>query len=79
MTNIAQVGPFFTVEDVKKLRDNTRIGTEIEFYTERYTEGLKANMKRIIKGKVIRKYSHVFELDTGETFAWVDYLLGKRK
>ena len=71
----------YHIEEIKALRDETKIGETIKFRSNRYYEiaisGL-VGKPRVIEGKVIAKYPHVFELDNGETHTWVDYIMGRQ-
>ena len=69
----------YHIVDVEKLRDKTKIGETIKFKIYRNYYFLDdAVVSGIVKGKVIAKYPHVFELDDGSTYSWVDYMLGKQ-
>lgn len=77
--NEVNCGYHLYIEDVHALRDATAIGQTIKFKTDRYFRKNDKNvgMERIITGKVVEKYPHVFKLDTGYIYSWVDYILGK--
>lgn len=71
----------FPLKNIHMLRDRTKIGETIKFRSDRYyEEGLSGNegKPRVITSKVVAKYPHVFELENGETYTWVDYMLGKQ-
>ena len=70
----------YTVDDIDRLRDNTPIGSIIEFRVEDSVATDKGGQKKIqktIKGKVTAKFPHVFVLDKKCTYTWKDYLMGK--
>lgn len=74
--------PYIYVNDVDKLRDNTKVGDTIEFMTDKYARydgydhrGFKDTKK--IKAVVKAKYPNVFVLDDGQIFSWVEYIIGK--
>lgn len=74
--------PYIHVEDVNKLRDNTRIGELIEFTSDKYArcdgfgyQPFKDTKK--VKGIVTAKYPNIFVLNDNETYSWVDYIIGK--
>ena len=66
--------PHIHVEDVHKLRDNTRIGELIEFTSDKYARcdgfGYQPfkNVKKV-KGIVTAKYPNVFVLNDNSTFS----------
>lgn len=71
------------VENVDELRDETPVGAEIEFVSDRYCRILDDVPmrfgKRVIKGTVEAKFEHVFMLTNGNTYSWKEYMLGKLK
>jgi len=70
------------VAEIERLRDEIKIGETLKFWSDRYYEvGLSGEIgdSRIVEGKVIAKYPHVFVLEDGHTYTWVDYILGRQK
>lgn len=71
---------YITTESVENLRDNTPVGSFIKFKrTRKYGESERQCLRTFddIHGIVTTKYSHIFVLDDGRTYSWVDYILGK--
>lgn len=67
----------YEIKDVYKLRNKTRIGESIRFKSDRNVRGDNEGKKKIVRGAVTAKFPYVFLLDTGETYSWVEYFLGK--
>ena len=73
-----------TVEEINNLRDNTPVGTYIEF-KRKVSESVSATGLRgiskgdliTISGIVTKKFPNVFMLDNEKTYSWKDYMLGK--
>lgn len=72
----------YYLKDIYRLRDNTEIGDSIGFWSDRYfrteASGYQGE-KRVVRGKIAAKYPHVFMLEDGSTYSWVDYMLGRQK
>lgn len=72
------------INDLKSLRDSTPIGAEITFKISKAKGNgefarYKEPKRYTIKGIVTKKYDHIFYLDDGKCYQWVDYLIGRRK
>ena len=70
------------LSEIHELRDSTEIGETIKFRSDRYYEVALSGWigkPKIITSKVIEKYPHVFKLENGEIYTWVDYMLGKQR
>lgn len=60
-----------TTEDVANVKDELKVGDIVSF-TQPSTYG----RRKTIKGTVTNKYEHIFMLDNGRSYQYVDYLTG---
>lgn len=73
-----------TVEGIDRLRNDTPIGTYIEFKRSVSESVSTTGLRGISKGDLItvsgivtKKFPNIFMLDNGKTYSWKDYMLGK--
>lgn len=75
-------GDFITRSKLNSLRDNTSVGSFIEFVCEvKYKHADYLLKNEIVRGVVKAKYDHVFVIQhkhgAWRTYTWFDYYLGK--
>lgn len=70
------VRPVYTVEELEKLKKQTKVGALIKFRTDILEEESGHFIHSEVAGCVVEKYSHIFKLHDGHYYKWVDYLIG---
>lgn len=75
-------GDFITPSKLSSLRDNTPVGSFIEFMSDiKYRSPDNPLRREIVRGIVEAKYDHVFVIrhrpGAWRTYTWLDYYLGK--
>jgi hypothetical protein len=62
-----------TIEEARLLRQTTPVGSQVRFRTQDKNTG----ENKMVEATVIAVYPHIFMVHTGETYSWVEYMLGK--
>ena len=71
-----QIEPKFTTDHLKKIITDMQEGLCIRFHHKSMDED--GHFKFVdIYGAVVKKYPHIFLLDDGHYYTYVDYMLGK--
>lgn len=68
--------PKYDVERLEKLKDETEVGSYIKFHTTTMILETGNFKTANVSGIVTEKYPHIFKLDDGRYYQWVDYLIG---
>lgn len=68
--------PKYDVYKLEELKDSTSVGDYIKFHTTIMVLETGNFKTTDVSGIVTEKYPHIFKLNDGRYYQWVDYLIG---
>ena len=68
--------PKYDVDKLEELKDKTDVGSYIKFHVSSMIFETGKFKTKDVSGFVEEKYPHIFKLDNGRYYQWVDYLIG---
>ena len=76
MSNFSEKFAKHSVVSLEELKEQTEIGQYIGFHVAVMNIFGHWHVEKV-SGFVTEKYPYIFRLDNGQTYQWVDYMLGK--
>lgn len=62
---------YLTTDDIENAKDELKVGDMVSF-----TQPSSYGRRKTIKGTITDKYEHIFMLDNGRSYQYVDYVTG---